>query len=152
MKESRLILAAAATLLLVACAKKDAAPTDTAKPASAGPTPVALADFAGKWQMRSVPETGDTTPTTYVLTASSDTTWEIAFTSGLKVPVHVTASGDSIILKTGVYTSQRRKGVKVMTEGSSRMQGGKIVGTTTAHYQGVKDSVLHLRVEGTKVP
>ena len=153
MKESRLILAAAA-LFIVACAKGENA-ADTAKPAMAAPpapAPVKLADFAGTWAMRSVPQTGDTTPTTYTLTASADSTWQIVFASGLKVPVHVTASGDSVILKTGTYSSQRRKGVKVMTEGASRMQGGKLVGTTTAHYQGVKDSVLKLNTEGTKKP
>ena len=156
MKESRIILAAAAMLALVACAKNDKVDADTAKPAaaSAGPAPISLADVAGKWRVRAVPESGtDTTPTMSTLTATSDTTgWSLTFDSGLKVPIHVMVSGDSIIQKSDVYASQRRKGVKVMTEGSWRLQGGKMVGTTIAHYQGAKDSVLRLRTEGTKIP
>lgn len=152
MKPIRLAVAAA-TLLIVACAKEaPKADSTAAAPPPPAPKTITLAELAGTWNMRSVPTTGDTTATTYTLAASADTTWMITFASGLKVPVHVTASGDSILLKTGIYTSQRRKGVKVWTEGSSRLEGGKLIGTTTGHYQGVKDSVLHLRTEGTKAP
>jgi hypothetical protein len=62
-------------------------------------------------------------------------------------------SGDSLISKTGTFASQRRKGVKVMTESAFRIQGGKLVGTSVAHYAGAgADSVLRLRTEGTKMP
>jgi len=162
----RVALACSTSLLLAACAKSDQAKTDSAAgpaaaPAAATPAPapapapaIALADVAGKWQMRSVPESGtDTSATTYVLTATTDSTWTMTFPSGLKVPVHVTVSGDSVIQKTGTFASQRRKGVKVTTEGSFRLQNGKLVGTTTAHYaKAGADSVLRLRTEGTKMP
>ena len=163
----RVALACSTRLLLAACAKSDQAKTDSAAgaaaaPAAATPAPapapapaLSLADVAGKWQMRSVPESGtDTSATTYVLTATADTTWTMAFPSGLKVPVHVMASGDSVIEKTGSFASQRRKGVKVtMTEGSFKLQNGKLVGTTTAHYaKPGPDSVLRMRTEGTKMP
>ena len=96
----------------------------------------------------------DTTPTNYVLTATADTTgWLIVFPSGVKVPVQVTVSGDSVIQKTGLFASQRRKGMKVKTEGTMRLQDGKLVGTTVAHYSSAgPDSVLRLRTEGTKMP
>lgn len=157
MKTYRLAVAAIATLLTVACAKNDKAAADSASAAAAtlaaAPRPTTMADFAGKWNMRSVPESGDTTPTTYVLTATADTAgWMIEFPSGLKVPVHPMVMGDSLMISTPVYASQRRKGVKVMTEGYSRLDGGKLVGHTVAHYQSKKDSVLRLRVEGTKQP
>ena len=155
MKPSRFAVAIVATVLIAACAKTDKAATDSAAPAAAtvAPKTLSLADVAGTWQMRSVPLTGDTTPTTYVLTATADTTgWMITYPSGLKVPLHVMASGDSIIITSGKYASQRRKGVMVMTEGASRLEGGKLMGHTIAHYQGQKDSVLHLRTEGTKTP
>jgi len=163
----RVAIACSTSLLLAGCAKSDQAAKDsaaaaaaTAAPAPAPATPapapaLSLADVAGKWQVRSVPESGtDTTSTNYVLTATADTTgWFITFPSGLKVPVHVTASGDSVIQKTGTFASQRRKGVKVMTEGSLKLQNGKLVGTTIAHYSKAgPDSVLHLRTEGTKLP
>jgi hypothetical protein len=163
----RVALACSTSLILAACAKSDQAKTDSAAgaaaaPAAATPAPapapapaLSLADVAGKWQIRSVPESGtDTSATTYVLTATADTTWTMAFPSGLKVPVHVMASGDSVIEKTGSFASQRRKGVKVtMTEGSFKLQNGKLVGTTTAHYaKPGPDSVLRMHVEGTKMP
>jgi hypothetical protein len=163
----RLALACSATVLLAGCAKSDQAAKDSAAgvaaaPAAAAPAPapapppaLSLADVAGKWQMRSVPESGtDTSATTYVLTATADTTgWLMTFPSGVKVPVHIAVSGDSVMQKTGTFASQRRKGVKVMSEGSLRLQNGKLVGTTIAHYaKAGPDSVLRLHTEGTKIP
>jgi hypothetical protein len=161
---SRVAIACSTSLLLAGCAKSDQAAKDSAAaaaataaaPAAPAPAPaLSLADVAGKWQVRSVPESGtDTTSTNYVLTATADTAgWFITFPSGLKVPLHVMASGDSVIQKTGTFASQRRKGVKVTTEGSFKLQNGKLVGTTIAHYaKAGPDSVLHLRTEGTKLP
>jgi len=162
----RVAVSCATALVIAGCAKNEQATKDTATAAAAAPaaapTPApapapafSLADVAGKWQMRSVPETGkDTSATTYVLTATADTTgWMITFPSGVKVPVHVTVSGDSVIQKTGTFASQRRKGVKVSTEGSFKLQNGKLVGTTIAHYaKAGADSVLRLHTEGTKAP
>ena len=163
---SRIIVACGTALLVVGCAKHDeatkdsaagaaATPAPAAAPAPAAPRTIALADVAGKWQVRSVPESGtDTTATSYVLTASADSTgWFITFPSGLKVPMHVTVSGDSIMQKTGTFASQRRKGVKVSTEGTFRIHDGMLMGTTVAHYMKAgADSVLRLRTEGTKMP
>jgi len=153
-------------LFVAACAKSDQATKDSAAGAAAvpaaapAPAPppaptISLADVAGKWQVRAVPESGkDTSATNYVLTAAADTTgWLMTFPSGLKVPLHITVSGDSILVKTGTFASQRRKGVKVSTEGAVRIQNGKLVGTTIAHYtQAGPDSVIRLHTEGTKQP
>jgi hypothetical protein len=157
-----LALACSATLLLAGCAKSDQAAKDSAAGVAAAPAPApappaafSLADAAGKWQMRSVPESGaDTSATDFVLTATADTTgWIMTFPSGLKVPLHVTVSGDSLVEKTGVFASQRRKGVKVSTEGALRLQGGKLTGFTIAHYSKAgPDSVMRLHTEGTKMP
>ena len=163
----RVAVACSTTLLIVGCAKsdqvaKDSAAGTAAAPAAATPAPapapaptLSLADVAGKWQMRSVPESGtDTSATTYVMTATADTTgWMITFPSGVKVPLHVTVSGDSLVQKTATFASQRRKGVKVSTDGVFRLQNGKLVGTTIAHYaKAGADSMLRLHTEGTKVP
>ena len=163
----RVAVACSATPVIAGCAKsdqgaKDSAAGTAAAPAAATPAPtpapaptLSLADVAGKWQMRSVPESGkDTTATTYVMTATADTTgWMINFPSGVKVPVHVTVSGDSLVEKTATFASQRRKGVKVSTDGVFRLQNGKLVGTTIAHYaKAGADSMLRLHTEGTKVP
>jgi hypothetical protein len=159
----RVAIVSSTVVLFAGCAKSDQPKTDSAAGAAAAtpagaPAPtktLSLADVAGKWQMRSVPESGkDTTATTYVLTATADTTgWMITFPSGVKVPVHVAVSGDSVIEKTGTFASQRRKGAKVMTESSFRLSDGKLVGMTIAHYaKAGQDSVLRLRTEGTKAP
>jgi hypothetical protein len=153
------MLCSTALLLVAACGKSEQA-ADTTKAAAAAPAPapapaVTLADFAGKWAVVATPESGkDTSVTKYTLTATADTSgWVIDFPSGLKVPVHVMLSGDSVSVSTGQFSSQRRKSMKVSSEGWSRLQNGKMVGETTAHYKTAgADSVLKLRVEGTKMP
>lgn len=159
----RVMIACSITVLVAGCSKDDQAATDSAATAAAAAAPApppppaafSLAGAAGQWNVRAVPESGaDTTATTYVMTATADTTgWLITFPSGVKVPMHVMVSGDSLITKTGTFASQRRKNVKVMTESALRMQDGKLIGTTVAHYMNAgADSVLRLRTEGTKQP
>ncbi|HEX3533680.1 MAG TPA: hypothetical protein VH209_11690 [Steroidobacteraceae bacterium] len=150
--------------VLTACAKKDNAAIDTTASSSAStttattmapapaPAPVNLADFAGKWDVRSVPVSGDTTPTNYVLTATSTTSgWSIKFPGRAAIPAKVTVAGDSVEIDAGPYQSVRRKGVTVTTNGGLRVQNGSLVGSTTAHYK-VKtaDSVLVLNSTGTR--
>ncbi len=148
-----------ALLFAGACSKSEQA-ADTSKmaatpaPAAAPAPAVTLADFAGKWAVVATPESGkDTSVTKYTMTATADSAWMIEFPTGVKVPTTASLSGDSVLIKTGQFSSQRRKNVKVWTEGSGRMQGGKFVGETTAHYTNAgADSVLKLRIEGTKMP
>jgi hypothetical protein len=149
--------------VLAGCAKKDnAAATDTsstnsttsttASTTTTTPAPINLADIAGKWDMRSVPATGDTTPTTYVLTATATTSgWTIKFPGRAPIDARVAVAGDSVIVQAGPYPSVRRKGVTVNTNGSFHLQGGNLVGSNTAHYK-VKtpDSVLVLTTTGTR--
>ena len=160
---TRVALACTTTILLVSCAKKEQASTDSAvgaadSTAAMAPAPapaLALADVAGKWNFRNVPEAGnDTTPTEFVLDAKPDSAaWTMTFKSGLKVTPTVRTAGDTLILKAGPFASQRRKGVKVTTETPLRLENGKLVGRTTAHYDTKgADSVIMLRAEGTKAP
>jgi hypothetical protein len=159
-RTTRIALSCSAAVL-VACAKKDSAAVDTtasstASTTTATPAPapagVNLADFAGKWDVRSVPTTGDTTPTTYVLTATSTTSgWTLKFPGRAAIPAKVTVAGDSVEIDAGPYPSVRRKGVTVTTNGGLRIQNGQLVGSNTAHYK-VKtaDSVLVLNSTGTR--
>jgi hypothetical protein len=151
--------------VLAGCAKKEAAVDTTSAMASSttsstaisatttvAPAPINLADVAGKWNMRSVPTTGDTTPTTFVLTATGTTAgWTIKFPGRAPIAERVVVAGDSISLDAGPYLSVRRKGVQVVTNGTLRLQGGNLVGSNTAHYK-VKtpDSVLVLTTTGTR--
>jgi hypothetical protein len=66
--------------------------------------------------------------------------------------MHVVAvAGDSIVTKAGPFESVLRKGVKVTVQSVNRLQDGKLVGTTIAHYAtSGPDSVRNLRFEGTR--
>jgi hypothetical protein len=57
------------------------------------------------------------------------------------------------VSEAGPFESVLRKGVQVNTQVVSRLQGGKLVGVTTARYD-VKgaDSVTRLNFEGTRAP
>lgn len=155
---TRMALASSTILLVAGCAKSEP-PKDTTAAMAPAPAPapaaLSLADFAGKWQMSNVPMSGaDTSPTNFVLTATADTTgWMLEFPSGLKVPLKVSVAGDSIVTVAESFASQRRKATKVSTTSVMRLQDGKIVGTTTAHYDTKgADSVLQLRGSGTRIP
>lgn len=116
---------------------------------------VALSDVAGTWHVVARPADGkDTTATMATMTATADTTgWTMTMGKAKPVPLHVSVSGDSIMSTSDVYPSVRRKGVMVHTTSAYHMQGGKLAGTTVAHYH-VKtaDSVLTLHSEATKAP
>ena len=155
---------ACCAIIIAACAKKENAAVDSSSMAASttssttmsapAATPINLADVAGKWNMRAVPASGaDTTPTTYVLTATNSSSgWTITFPGRKPQPVQITAEGDSILISSPTpYASVRRKGVQVTTNGVLRLQNGDLAGTTTAHYN-VKtpDSVLTLSVTGTR--
>ena len=142
---------------LVACGKADDQAADTTGAMAAGEVPapgLSATDVSGRWNMTAVPETGDLTPTTFVLTATNDNTgWTFTFPNRPPVAVRVTIAGDSISTDAGPYESVRRKGVQVRTNSVLRLQDGNmnIVGTTVARYatKGA-DSVLRLRVTGTR--
>ena len=145
--------------VLVGCAKsEDQAAVDTAAATAAPPPPpagIALADVAGKWNVKGMNEAGDSTLVTYEMTATADTTgWVINFPNRKPVPVRVVSvAGDSIVTEAGPYESVLRKGVQVTTHGVFRLQDGKLVGNTIARYN-VKtaDSVRIVRTEGTRAP
>ena len=152
-------------ILLIACAKKEQKAADTtaaaapaAVPAPApAPAPAAtlsLADLAGKWTGPTRPENSDSVLVVATITATADTAgWTLILPKRPPIPLHVSVSGDSLLFSNGPYESVLRKGVQVTTESVSRMQDGKMVGTTIAHYKtGGADSVRRIRMELTKQP
>lgn len=163
----RLVVYCCTAVAIIGCAKTDSKPAATdsasgavvpaAAPAAApaAPAPIAIADIAGKWNVVATPTTGDTTPTKFVLTVvASPESFTQKYENGQVVKPKIVVAGDSIVSDAGPYPSVRRKGVKVITHSVMRKEGDKLVGTSTAHYQGVKgaDSVLTLRTEGTRAP
>jgi hypothetical protein len=147
------------TVVLASCSKSSDQPPQDAMADSAAmapaPTPasIALADVAGKWTVRVMPETGDSTLLTYELVATGDTDgWEIHFPKRPPLAVRVVAvDGDSIVTEAGPFESMLRKGVQVRSRAVNRLQDGKLVGVTTARYEtSGPDSVRTLRTEATR--
>lgn len=152
----RILGIAVAVVALAACSKKDEAPAvdTTAVVTPAAPAAATLADFAGVWDVDVKNETGDSVLTKNVLTATADTTgWTMQFPPRTDlVPVRVVSiAGDSVVTQSASYPSSLRKGVKVFVDGVYRLEGGKLIGKATAHYD-VKtaDSVRVLNTAGTK--
>lgn len=156
------LLSTTAILAVAACAKKEEPAKDTAAAMSPAPAAapaaapaLALADVAGKWQLASTPMAGkDTSPTKFTLDAKADTLgWTMTMADKQVVPTKVSVAGDSIMLSSAEFNSQRRKGVKVTAMTTLRLVDGKLTGVTTAHYNTKgTDSTLTLRTEGTKMP
>lgn len=129
-------------IAFVACTKAETPPADTAaavapvEPAPAPPAPISLAAVAGKYDVNGKYEGTDSTVVKYVLTTTADTTgWSITFPNRKPVPVHIVAvAGDSIVMESGPYESAIRKGVMVRTNTVNRLENGKLVGRTVAHY------------------
>jgi hypothetical protein len=146
-------------VVLIGCAKKEQPPaqdTTAAAPAApAAPAAISLTDVAGKWTVVVTNEAGDSTLLTYELTATAEPTgWTITFPNRKPVAVRIIAvNGDSIVTESGPYESVLRKGVQVSTHAVSRLQDGKMVGTTVAHYKtSGPDSVRRIRFQGTRAP
>jgi len=155
------------TIVVLGCARKETPPAGAAadsaagpaaapaaEPAMAAPANITAADVKGKWKVRVARIGSDSTLVSMVLDATGDpSTWTFNFTGQPPVPVKVTMDGDSIMTSAGPYPSAVRKGVKVSTNGVIRLLDGKLVGTSTAHYQGsTADSVLELSLLGVRAP
>ncbi len=144
--------------VLTACAKTDKQPAqDTAAAMSDAPAmaaPISLADVAGKWAMRTMNESGDSTLVSYEMVATADMAgWTLHFPKRAPIAVRVLAvAGDSIVFESGPYESVLRKGVNVSVHSVARLQDDKLVGTAVARYATSKaDSVVNLRTVGTRV-
>jgi hypothetical protein len=126
------------------------APAKTEAPAG-----ISLADMAGKWNVRSTVEGSENTVVTYDMVITPDRSgWTITFPKREPIPVRVVAvEGDSVVTEAGPFESAIRKGVQVNTRVVSRLEGGKLVGTTVARYQvSGPDTVARLRFSGTRAP
>jgi len=140
------------------CSKSEQPPAQdtTAVVTPPPPAPIALADVAGTWTVRSMAEGSDSVLVTTTMVATADTAgWSITLPGRTKpVPSRVVeVAGDSVTTETGPYESVLRKGVQVTTHSVMRLKDGKLIGTTVAHYSTTgADSVLRLHTEGTRVP
>lgn len=150
---TRLCLVIATGLTLSACESEPAEQATEELPAEtvATTTNVALADIAGTWDMRAVPETGDDA-TEFQMEITSD---GITMMLPDRDPIvaDVTTAGDSIVMDAGPYESVRREGLMTTTHSVLRLDGDRLAGTTIARYETTEaDSVLRLTTEGTRSP
>ena len=156
----RMAILCCTVLAVVGCSSSDDSvpAADTAVGAVAATTaaaPISLADVAGRWTVRSIPETGDTTAVISQLNAGADTTgWTMTLPNRPPVATRVVlVSGDSIVTENGPYESVLRKGTQVRTRSVMRLRDGKLIGNTVATYSTPgADSVLRLRTEATRTP
>ncbi len=155
----RCFIACCCAVTLIGCSKPEQkAAMDTTAAAAPEPAPpppapgLSIADLAGKWSMTTKPENSDSVLVKYELVATGNTTgWTLNFPKRKPVPARPMVSGDSLVMDAGPYESVLRKGVQVTTHSVSRLQDGKLVGTTTAHYATKgPDSLRTLRMEGTR--
>ena len=144
-------------VLVIACARTEEKPADSAAAPAAAPAPapvpaISLASLVGKWTQVARAENSDSVLVTAEVNATADPAgWTLKLPGRPVVPLRVTVDGDSIITGSGPYESVLRKGVQVTTDGVVRMKDGKLVGTTVAHYKSAgADSVVRLRIEMTR--
>lgn len=149
MHRGKLICAA---LLLTACSKPQNSAQNPDSTAGAVAPIKSLSAVAGKWHVRGYNTAGDSI-VGYELTATADTTgWTITFPGRAPMPVRVSTEGDMIRTEAGPYESALRRGVQVRTEGTMRLAGDSLFGTTIARYATTgADSVLHIRAVGRRV-
>lgn len=136
---------------LVACAPSEERSDEMAE--TPMPAMLSLADLAGTWNGRAMPEMGDSTLVTFTMVATADTAgWTMTFPGRDPIPVRVVSvAGDSVVTEAGPYESALRDKVMVTTRFVGRLQDGKMVGGFVARYQTTgADSVLRGRYEGTR--
>lgn len=102
----RIISILAFAAIVAGCAKSESPPVaDTGmamQPADAPPAAMSLTDVTGRWNIRVMGETSDSTLTTYVLDATADTSkWTFSFPKGRPIPMH--------IVNVGVTASSRMR-------------------------------------------
>jgi len=146
-------------LVLVGCSKPADRPAEDtmgeAPAAADAAAAISLADIAGTWSVRTMPESGDSVLVSYEMVIGADGSgWTINFPNRDPIPVRVVAvEGDSILSEAGPFESVLRKGVQVSTQQVTRLQDGKLMGRTVARYAvSGPDTVRQLRFEGTRAP
>jgi hypothetical protein len=150
-------LALALGVLLIGCAQEEPGEdeeTMTEDTTAVAPAGISLADVAGTWTVNAVSEAGDTVPQFELVATPDPSGWVFHFPDRDPVAIRIVeVTGDSIVTEAGPYESLLRPGTQVWTHGVWRLEGDRLVGTTTAHFQtSDPDSVVTVRSEATRAP
>ncbi len=161
MRAQVIVGVACTSAALAACSSSRPKPAESARGEVSLP-PIApfvhalsFTQLSGRWNMRAVPVTGDTTSTTYLLTATSSAKgWTITFPNRKPIPARVVKlDADSVVIETGSYESVRRPDVTTTMRAVYRLIGDDLVGTAVSRYRTASpDSVVRFRVEGSHAP
>lgn len=140
-------------VVFAGCSKADAPPAADTLAAGPADTPAAttLASFNGTWDVNVMPEGSDSVVTTHVLHVS-DTAWHLEFPDRAGTTARMTGMrGDTATGEAGPFESGVRRGVQVRTTNSYWLEGGKLMGRTTARYETTgPDTVRTFHSVGTK--
>jgi hypothetical protein len=154
-----LVICALATL---ACSKADRTTFDTTVTVSAtslnpsasatAAANVSLAQMIGTWHGKSMPEHKDTVLGTWTLQAPADSSkWTVTMSNGQTIPLHVVAiAGDSVVSQLGPYKNAANDGQVETIRSVTRIRADKIVGIAETRLASNPDSVVRVRLEGTK--
>lgn len=140
-------------LALFACAEGTEEATDETADTTAMAEGISLADLTGTWNMETTnTDPADTFVNRYQIVID-EAGWTMNFPDRDPVPVTFVIDGDSVIADAGPFESVRRPGTMVSTHTVFHMEGDRLVGATTAHYQTADaDSVATLNTAGTRAP
>jgi hypothetical protein len=149
-----------ATVSVAACAKKEAAKTDSAAPAAAIAAPMAVtaADINGKTvNGQAMAEKSDSV--LFKFTCSTAATGNVSRCVNLSAPKDTTnytftlSGADSVMWTSAPYTAPGTKGPKVIDHVVGRLSAGKWTGTTVTVIASTPDSVVARgRWEATNAP
>lgn len=143
-----------AALLLVVAILLSCAPREESAPDTMAMTPETTgASYAGTWTIEGMPEDRDTVLLTYSLVGTEDRTgWTVTLPGREPMETRVVwMDADSLVLESGPFPSALRENEMLTTHNVLRLEGGRLVGTTTAHYETTgADSVATFRIVGTR--
>lgn len=144
--------------LLVACAKPETPPSDTAAAAVAPAPPPKLtaADFAGTWTGESKAVGSDSVTSKWVIKSTSDSTGALTYAGTTTTVAYTTRfDGDSAMARSAAFVppSAKKGAPKVQFQSVARVVGGKLVGTVATVLAAKPDSVIARGTfEATKTP
>lgn len=116
---------------------------------------ISLVQLSGRWNVRVIPELGDTTSISFLLTATSSTNgWTITFPDQKPIPARVLlVAGDSVLIETGPFPSTRRPGVQTIARDVYHLRVDELVGTAVwRDLISAPDSIVRMRLAGSHAP
>ena len=138
--------------VLAACAKQEPAGSSTSAAVTPAPSATGLASYAGTWNMETMGTGSDSVLLRFTMTATADSTgWVYHFPNNVTVPIRIlSVENGGLTTEAGPYDSNLRPGTKVTIRSSARVEGSTLRGDVVATYHGAADSVVNLRVRGTR--